>query len=103
MNCPWGEKALGGYLGPDKDTWRAHDACVLVSQSTGNFDDILVDQGTADNFLDGQLKSHLLKEACDKVGQKLTLRMQEGYDHSYYFIATFIEEHLHYHWNNLKP
>lgn len=102
MNCPWGEKALGGYLGTGKDTWAAHDACQLVGKAADRFDDILVDQGTADNFLDGQLKSHLFKKACDKVGQKLTLRMQEGYDHSYYFIATFIEEHLRYHWNYLK-
>ena len=82
MHCPWGEKALGGYLGADTETWAAHDACALIAKAAGKFDDILVDQGTADNFLEGQLKPHLL---------------QEGYDHSYNFIATFIEDHLRFH------
>ena len=97
LNCPWGEKALSGYLGQDKTTWADHDACAIIATSAGKFDDILIDQGTADNFLDGQLKPHLFQEACDKAGQKLTLRLQEGYDHSYYFIATFIEDHLRFH------
>ncbi len=97
MHCPWGEKALGGYLGADKEAWAAHDACALIAKAAGRFDDILVDQGTADNFLESQLKPHLLQEACDAAGQKLTLRMQEGYDHSYNFIATFIEDHLRFH------
>lgn len=97
MNCPWGEKALGGYLGPEKTDWAAYDACVLVQKRAGPFDDILIDQGTADNFLEGQLKPHLLEQACNNAGQKLTLRMQPGYDHSYYFIASFIEDHLRFH------
>ncbi len=97
MACPWGQKALGGYLGTDKSVWVDHDACSLVGLVAGRYDNILVDQGTADNFLEGQLKPHLLQEACDAVGQTLTLRMQEGYDHSYYFIASYIEDHLRFH------
>lgn len=97
MNCPWGEKALGGYLGDNKSGWAAHDACALVASAAGQYDDILIDQGTADNFLEGQLKPELLQEACAAAGQKLSLRMQEDYDHSYNFIATFIEDHLRFH------
>lgn len=97
MSCPWGEKALSGYLGDDKEAWASHDACALVAGVAGRFDDILVDQGTADNFLEGQLKPELLQKACDASAQRLTLRMQEGYDHSYNFIATFIEDHLRFH------
>ncbi len=97
MNCPWGEKALGGYMGPDKTKWADHDACALAKKVTRQFDDILVDQGTADNFLEGQLKPHLFEQACSEAGQKLTLRMRPGYDHSYYFIASFIEDHLRFH------
>lgn len=97
MNCPWGEKALGGYLGPEKTSWAAHDACALVQQGVGPFDEILIDQGTADNFLESQLKPHLFEQACSDAGQKLTLRMQPGYDHSYYFIASFVEDHLRFH------
>lgn len=97
LNCPWGEKALSGYLGANRGSWADYDACALVGQATGKFDDILVDQGSSDDFLEGQLKPHLFQEACDNVGQKLTLRMQEDYDHSYYFIASFIEDHLRFH------
>lgn len=97
MNCPWGEKALSGYLGADRANWAAYDACALVGGAAGRFDDILIDQGTADGFLDGQLKPHLFQDACNKAGQKLNLRMQEGYDHSYYFMATFMEDHLRFH------
>ena len=97
MNCPWGEKALGGYLGSDSTKWAQHDACALLTESSASFDDILVDQGTADNFLEGQLKPHLFEAACKAAGQKLTLRMQDGYDHSYNFIATFMEDHLRFH------
>ncbi len=96
MNCPWGEKALGGYLGPDRAAWRAHDSCALIADGA-RVPDLLVDQGTADNFLDNQLKPHLLEEACARAGVPLTLRRQEGYDHSYFFIATFIEDHLRWH------
>ena len=96
MNCPWGEKALGGYLGPDQKAWREYDACALVEDGA-RLDDILVDQGTADQFLEEQLKPDLLVKACAKAGQKLAYRQQDGYDHSYYFISTFIEDHLRRH------
>ncbi|MBB36946.1 MAG: S-formylglutathione hydrolase [Hirschia sp.] len=97
LNCPWGEKALGGYLGADdKDLWRDYDACALIEDGA-KVPDLLVDQGTADGFLEDQLKSQLLKEACEKSGQKATIRMQEGYDHSYYFISTFMAEHVKWH------
>lgn len=97
LNCPWGEKALGGYLGSDKSGWVAHDACELVGNAAGRFDDILIDQGTTDGFLQEQLKPELFAKACEAAGQNLTLRMQDGYDHSYNFIATFIEDHLRFH------
>lgn len=99
MNCPWGVKAFTAYLGPDRNTWRGHDACELVQEgsSHGYFDDILVDQGLGDQFLVEQLKPELLEEACRKAGQKLTLRMQHGYDHSYFFMASFIADHIDWH------
>jgi S-formylglutathione hydrolase len=96
MHCPWGEKALTGYLGPDRAAWRAYDACALIEDGA-RVAEILVDQGTADPFLDSQLKPELLEEACAKAGQPLTLRRQDGYDHSYFFIASFIEDHLRWH------
>jgi S-formylglutathione hydrolase len=96
MNCPWGEKALGGYLGPDRAAWRRHDACALIEDGA-RLPALLVDQGTADGFLESQLKPQLLEAACAKAGIKLTLRRQEGYDHSYFFIATFVEDHLRWH------
>jgi S-formylglutathione hydrolase len=96
LNCPWGEKALSNYIGPDRSAWRDYDACVLI-EGGARLPDLLVDQGTADSFLDSQLKPGLLEEACARAGQPLTLRRQEGYDHSYFFIATFIEDHLRWH------
>ena len=96
MNCPWGEKALGGYLGPDRGAWRPYDACALIADGA-RLPDLLVDQGTADTFLDNQLKPELLEQACAEAGIPLTLRRQEGYDHSYYFIASFMEDHLRWH------
>lgn len=98
---PWGEKAFTAYLGPDRAAWRKHDACALIEDG-GRLPHVLVDQGTADQFLDNQLKPELLKAACDKAGIPLTLRMQEGYDHSYYFIASFVEDHLRHHAQALK-
>ncbi len=99
LNCPWGHKALGGYLGEDREAWAAHDACALVTAAAGGADTraLLVDQGDADNFLDEQLKPHLLREACDAAGRDLTLRMQPGYDHSYFFMASFMDNHLRHH------
>lgn len=93
---PWGHKALGGYLGDDRAGWRAHDAVALIADGA-RVREILVDQGTADGFLADQLKPDLLEAACKEAGIDLTLRMQDGYDHSYYFIASFIEDHLRWH------
>ena len=96
IQCPWGKKALGRYLGLDKATWRPYDACALIEDGA-RVADILVEQGTSDNFLEEQLKPHLLAEACEKAGIPLTLNMREGYDHSYYFISTFMADHLRWH------
>ena len=94
--CPWGKKALGRYLGEDKEAWRDYDACSLIGNGA-RFPEILVDQGAADDFLEEQLKPQLLVEACDNAGIPLTLNMREGYDHSYYFISTFMDNHLRWH------
>lgn len=96
MNCPWGHKALAGYLGADRSTWREYDACALIEDGA-RIPAILVDQGLADGFLEGQLRPELLEAACAGSGIELTLRRQPGYDHSYFFIATFIEDHLRWH------
>lgn len=94
--CPWGEKAFSHYLGDDRESWKAHDAVQLIHTKGALFDHILVDQGKADQFY-SQLNPELLEQACEKVGQSLTLRYHEGYDHGYYFIQTFIEDHLRHH------
>lgn len=101
--CPWGEKAFTGYLGADKTTWAAHDATALMSQqSAAPFPQgILIDQGLGDQFLPTQLHPHLLEAACAQVGQPLTLRQHVGYDHGYYFIATFMADHLRFHADRL--
>ena len=96
MRCPWGEKALGGYLGPDRSAWRRYDATALLEDGA-RLPEVLVDQGDADPFLQPQLKPELLEVACAKAGVPLTLRLQPGYDHSYYFIASFMEDHLRWH------
>jgi S-formylglutathione hydrolase len=93
---PWGEKALGRYLGADRAAWRAHDAVALIEDGA-RLPDLLVDQGGADNFLAEQLRPYLLERACAEAGIPLTLRMQPGYDHSYYFVSTFMEDHLRWH------
>ena len=98
---PWGEKALGRYLGPDRAAWRAHDAVALIEDGA-RVAEILVDQGEADNFLAEQLRPELLERACAKAGIPLTLRMQPGYDHSYYFISTFMADHLRWHAARLR-
>jgi S-formylglutathione hydrolase len=92
----WGEKALGLYLGPDRASWRGHDAVALIEDGA-RLPELLVDQGEADNFLAEQLRPELLRAACDAAGISLTLRMQPGYDHSYYFISTFMADHLRWH------
>ncbi|MDP2824515.1 MAG: S-formylglutathione hydrolase [Sulfuritalea sp.] len=101
MRCPWGEKALSGYLGPDRDAWRDYDATSLIESRGWKGPPLLVDQGTKDQFLETQLKPELLREACQRAGVPLELRLHEGYDHSYFFIASFIEEHLRFHAGNL--
>jgi S-formylglutathione hydrolase len=93
---PWGIKALGGYLGDNKQAWRRHDAVALIEDGA-RFSDFLVDYGDADPFLAEQLRPHLLQAACEKANIPLTLRPQPGYDHSYYFISTFMNDHLRWH------
>ena len=100
MRCPWGEKAFSGYLGEEKESWRDYDASELVRQ-LGYHSSILIDQGTADKFLKEQLLPQVFEQACVAVNQPLNLRYQEGYDHSYYFIASFIEDHIRHHANSL--
>lgn len=93
---PWGEKALGGYLGNDRAAWADYDAVTLI-ESGARLPDLLIDQGDADNFLTEQLRPDLLRQACDAAGQPATIRLQPGYDHSYYFISTFMAEHVRWH------
>ncbi len=96
--CPWGQKALGGYLGPDQKDWAAYDASRLMAASHCPFPDgILVDQGLADGFLAEQLYPEAFEAACVQAQQPLTLRRHEGYDHGYYFIASFIQDHIEFH------
>jgi S-formylglutathione hydrolase len=99
INCPWGQKAFTAYLGPDRAAWAGHDACELIRSGLahGYYDDILVDQGLADQFIAEQLKPELLEQACREAEQKLTLRLQHGYDHSYFTIASFIADHVEWH------
>ena len=102
--CAWGEKAFAAYLGDDRETWAEHDAARLIENGVGEgcYDDILIDQGDADPFLSDQLKPDLLVAACEASGQKITLRMQRGYDHSYFFMASFIADHVAFHARRLK-
>jgi S-formylglutathione hydrolase len=100
-HVPWGIKALGGYLGDNKDAWRKHDAVALIEDGA-RFSELLVDYGDADQFLTEQLRPELLQGACDKAHIPLTLRRQAGYDHSYYFISTFMADHLRWHAARLK-
>jgi S-formylglutathione hydrolase len=93
---PWGEKALGGYLGEDRAVWRKHDAVALIEDGA-SVPALLVDQGEADSFLEGQLQPERLERACADAAIPLTLRRQPGYDHSYYFIGTFMADHLRWH------
>ena len=97
----WGEKAFGGYLGDDRTAWRAYDAVGLVEDGA-RVDELLVDQGTADDFLEEHLRPHLLEKACADAGIPATIRMQEGYDHSYFFISTFMPDHVAWHAERLK-
>ena len=97
---PWGDKALSRYLGENRTAWREYDAVSLIEDGSP-VDHMLVDQGTSDNFLEEQLKTHLLVEACEQAGINADIRMQEGYDHSYFFIATFMEDHIAWHARHL--
>jgi len=101
MRCPWGEKALRGYLGDDRARWREYDATALIEDRGWDGPAILIDQGTDDQFLDVQLKPDLLRTACNASGVPLELRLQQGYDHSYFFISSFIEDHLRFHARHL--
>jgi len=96
MQVPWGEKAFGRYLGDDRDAWAAYDASALVQRQPSRAT-ILIDQGDADQFLSEQLRPEIFRDACAAAGQSAELRMQPGYDHSYYFIQTFVEDHLRHH------
>ena len=98
---PWGQKALAGYLGEDRATWRKHDAVALIEDGA-SVDEILVDVGEADPFIEKELRPDLLERACTEAGIALTLRRQPGYDHSYYFISTFMADHLAWHAERLR-
>ena len=93
---PWGEKAFSTYLGDDRESWKRYDACELVRGATERLP-LLIDQGDEDSFLEEQLRPDLLVDACKEAGHPIELRMQPGYDHSYYFIASFVRDHLHHH------
>ena len=101
MRCPWGEKALTGYLGADRARWRDYDTTALIEDRGWHGPPLLVDQGTSNPFLKRQLRPELLRDACSAAGVALDLRRRDGYDHSYFFIATFIEDHLRFHARHL--
>ncbi len=101
--CPWGQKAFSHYLGENRADWAAYDATELVKVSTNDMRPILIDQGLGDSFLAEQLRLDLLIAACEQVGRPLTYRAQPNYDHSYYFISTFIEDHIRFHARHLNP
>lgn len=100
LQCPWGEKALSNYIGDDREQWRQYDSCALIREASGSLP-MLVDQGDADAFLADQLKIDLLQQAVQDSGYPATIRIQPGYDHSYFFIATFIEDHIKFHARHL--
>ncbi len=100
MRCPWGQKAFHNYLGEDRQIWRQHDTTAMIEDGH-RVPDLLIDQGLDDQFLAQQLYPEALEKACREADQKLTLRFHSGYDHSYYFISTFIGEHLKYHYDAL--
>ena len=100
LNCPWGEKALGNYLGGDREDWKQHDSTELLRVAQQRLP-ILVDQGAADDFLHEQLKTELLQQASAEANYPITIRMQPGYDHSYFFISSFIGEHIEFHMQHL--
>jgi len=97
IECAWGKKAFLGYLGEDMSNWAKYDACELIRSGHSHNQPLLVDQGTADDFLEKQLLTANLEAACSKSSQRATIRMQTGYDHSYYFISTFVRDHIQFH------
>ncbi|MBJ7446634.1 MAG: S-formylglutathione hydrolase [Brevundimonas sp.] len=103
--CPWGQKAFTAYLGDDRDEWARHDAALLIEAGAarGHYEDILIDQGDADQFLSDQLKPELLQAAAEAAGQPITIRMQPGYDHSYFFMASFMADHVAFHAKRQRP
>ncbi|KTD24547.1 S-formylglutathione hydrolase [Legionella maceachernii] len=102
MQCPWGQKAFKGYLGEDKELWKNYDACELVLKKGWPYGPILIDQGTQDPFIETELNPKRFEAACTTAGVDLNLRWQKGYDHNYYFIASFIEDHLRFHATQLE-
>jgi S-formylglutathione hydrolase len=98
---PWGHKALGGYLGQDREAWRRHDGVTLIEDGA-RLPHLLIDQGEADQFLAGQLRTDLLRDVCARTGQQATIRSHAGYDHSYYFIASFMADHLAWHAEHMR-
>ncbi|WP_444997521.1 S-formylglutathione hydrolase [Aliikangiella sp. IMCC44359] len=102
MQCPWGHKAFEGYLGSDRENWKNYDATQLIIEGYKSPNEILIDQGTSDNFLQEQLKPEIFVKACEEHGQAVKLRMQQGYDHSYYLMNTFMQDHIEFHASNLK-
>lgn len=102
IKCAWGQKAFSGYLGDNQKLWKQYDACELLKSGHKHGQPILVDQGLADEFLEEQLLTKSLEQACTEVGQKLELNYRHGYDHSYYFISSFIESHIRFHLQHLN-
>ncbi len=102
IQCPWGQKAFNGYLGNNQSLWQSYDATQLILNGKRSPNSILIDQGSNDNFLEEQLKPELFLNACLNKEQPINLRMQEGYDHSYFFISTFMQDHIQFHANNLS-
>ena len=101
MNCPWGHEAFSAYLGADQQSWRAYDACALLEDNAPALP-IKIDQGDADNFLAEQLQPEAFIDLCQRHNVPLTYNWRAGYDHSYFFIASFIHDHIEFHANNLK-
>ncbi|EAQ95748.1 S-formylglutathione hydrolase [Congregibacter litoralis] len=102
LQCPWGEKAFSAYLGMDRELWASHDSCELIRRATSHLP-MLVDQGAEDSFFEEQLKTPLLAAACQESAYPANIRMQEGYDHSYFFIASFMDEHVAFHAGHCAP
>lgn len=102
MKCPWGQKALRGYLGENQEIWKEYDACELIKAGSKSQSKILIDQGLADEFLEKELQTKNFEDVCQKMSQELQVNYQEGYDHSYYFISSFIGEHIEFHQKHLN-